>query len=494
MLAVAIIGISLWRLHDTAEATRAMMQKPLTKERLVSDWFANVNAGVRRTAAIAQSSDTSLVAFFADDVAEATKASTHYQRSLEALLATDRERAVFNEGGAARKRFIAARDQIAELKKGNHFDEALALLASDFKPAAKAYLDQMQAFQRLQREDLDARSRDIDALNRAGALWLLVLGGVAVLLGGVASWQITRGISVPLQQAVAVAQRVAAGDLTNPVTTDREDETGRLLRALHDMQQRLAEVVSRVRGNADSVANASSEIAQGNLDLSQRTEVQASSLQETAATMNDLGQTVSANADSAHHAKTLAAGASEIASRGGERVGQVVDTMRAIQQSSNRIGDIISVIDGIAFQTNILALNAAVEAARAGEQGRGFAVVAGEVRTLAQRSAQAAKEIKTLITDSMEQVQSGTRLVDEAGGTMGEIVEAIQRVSGIVAEISVASADQNARVHGLSAAVEQMDQATQQNAALVEESAAAAESLRQQSAQLVEAVAVFRVA
>ncbi|MBI5268056.1 MAG: MCP four helix bundle domain-containing protein [Burkholderiales bacterium] len=494
VLAAAIALISLWRLQDTAAETRAMMQEPLTKERLVSDWYANVNAGVRRTLAIARSSDPSLVAFFADDVAEATKASTHYQKSIEALLSSEREKAVFAQLSDARKRFVTTRDRIAGMKKDGQVDEALALLDSQFKPAAQAYLDGMKSLQQLQREDLDARSQAIDALNRASAGWLLGLSAVAILLGVVASWQITRSITRPLGEAVAAARRVADGDLTQRIVADRSDETGRLLNALQDMQHRLAEVVARVRGNAESVAGASAEIAQGNLDLSQRTETQASSLQETAATMSQLSQTVSLNAESAHEAKNLAEGATRVASRGGAMVGDVVQTMRSIQASSNRIGDIISVIDGIAFQTNILALNAAVEAARAGEQGRGFAVVAGEVRTLAQRSAQAAKEIKTLITDSMEQVRSGTQLVDQAGETMGEIVGAIQRVSGIVAEISTASADQSARVRQLDGAVEQMDRATQQNAALVEQSAAAAESLRHQSTELVESVAVFRVA
>jgi methyl-accepting chemotaxis protein len=297
-----------------------------------------------------------------------------------------------------------------------------------------------------------------------------------------------------VSDAVAVAHALAAGDLTMEVRVRGRDEIGQLLDAMRNMQAALGQVVGAVRGNAESVATASAQIAQGNQDLSSRTEEQASSLQQTAASMEQLGSTVRQNADNARQANQLAQGASEVASKGGEVVAQVIDTMRGIQGSSQKIADIIGTIDGIAFQTNILALNAAVEAARAGEQGRGFAVVAGEVRTLAQRSAEAAKEIKRLITASVEQVESGSALVDQAGTTMNEVVSAIRRVTDIMGEISAASAEQSQGVIQVGEAVGQMDQVTQQNAALVEESAAAAESLKQQSRQLVEVVAVFKLA
>ncbi|WP_290429041.1 methyl-accepting chemotaxis protein [Ideonella oryzae] len=340
-------------------------------------------------------------------------------------------------------------------------------------------------------------AKDQDVASHAteqSARWILVALTLAALVLGIgAAWVITRSIIVPIQQAVDLATTVAQGDLTSRVYTEGRDETAQLLQALDRMQTSLASVVSTVRQNAESIATASSQIAQGNLDLSSRTEEQASALEETAATMEELGSTVRHNADSAKQANQLAQGASSVAVQGGEVVGQVVTTMQEINESSRKIGDIIGVIDGIAFQTNILALNAAVEAARAGEQGRGFAVVAGEVRSLAQRSADAAREIKALIGRSVEQVEKGTTLVDRAGQTMGEIVSSIRRVSDIVGEISSASAEQSNGVSQVGEAVSQMDQATQQNAALVEESAAAADSLKNQARHLVEAVAVFRL-
>jgi methyl-accepting chemotaxis protein len=325
------------------------------------------------------------------------------------------------------------------------------------------------------------------------AVWSL-LALAAVLATGLA-WAITRNLLRQLggepSKAVAVARAVAEGDLTTPIPL-RAKDTDSLLAWLQIMQQGLSKAVNEVRGNSDHVALASSEIASGNQDLSGRTEQQASELQQTAATMEQLGTTVRHNADNARQASQLAQGASSVAIKGGQVVGQVVETMKGINESSQRIVDIIGVIDGIAFQTNILALNAAVEAARAGEQGRGFAVVAAEVRSLAQRSAQAAKEIKVLIGASVDRVQHGSTLVDEAGQTMGEVVAAIRRVSDIVGEISAASSEQSSGVVQVGQAINRMDQGTQQNAALVEQSAAAADSLRQLSMDLVKAVSVFK--
>jgi len=335
------------------------------------------------------------------------------------------------------------------------------------------------------------RAKAVATLGTTMARTLVIGGIVAVLLAlGVAVW-LARNITDPLKYAVKLAQRVAKGDLTARVEVRSKDETGQLVGALKDMNAALLDIVTRVRAGTDTIATASSEINAGNQDLSTRTEQQASSLEETASSMEELTSTVKQNADNARQANQLAATASETAVRGGEVVAQVVDTMAAIDASSKKIADIIGVIDGIAFQTNILALNAAVEAARAGEQGRGFAVVAGEVRSLAQRSATAAREIKALIGDSVEKVGTGSRLVDQAGKTMEEVVGSVKRVSDIVSEIAAASDEQHAGIEQINEAVTQMDQVTQQNAALVEEAAAAAESMQDQAAGLAALVGTF---
>jgi methyl-accepting chemotaxis protein len=315
----------------------------------------------------------------------------------------------------------------------------------------------------------------------------------AIGLAGILGWFIAKAIATPIGQAVMSAQKIASGDMTVSLQAVGTDETAQLLRALDEMRQSLGVVVANVRQNSDSVANASAEIAQGNNDLSARTESQASALEETAASMEELSSQVQHNADNARQASQLASSASAVAVKGGEVVGRVVNTMKDINDSSRKIADIISVIDGIAFQTNILALNAAVEAARAGDQGRGFAVVASEVRSLAGRSAEAAKEIKSLIGASVERVEQGTLLVDEAGLTMSEVVTSIRRVTDLVAEISSASNEQSAGVAQVGEAVAQMDQTTQQNAALVEQMAAAASSLKTQAGELVSAVSVFKL-
>jgi len=320
-----------------------------------------------------------------------------------------------------------------------------------------------------------------------GALLVCVLLAV-----GAAVWLIG-SVTKPLHAAIEVASRIAAGDLSHDIAIDSSNETGRLLQALQRMQTSLLDIVEQVREGSGNVANASAEIAQGNQDLSDRTENQANALQVTASSMHTLESTVRQNADNARQANELALTASSVAVKGGDVVGQVVETMKGINQSSRQIADIIQVIDGIAFQTNILALNAAVEAARAGEQGRGFAVVASEVRSLAGRSAEAAKEIKHLIGASVQRVEQGTELVDRAGATMSEIVAAIQRVTDIVRDISAASSAQSQGVSQVGEAIGQMDQTTQQNAALVEQMAASANSLRGQANALVEVVALFKL-
>jgi methyl-accepting chemotaxis protein len=344
---------------------------------------------------------------------------------------------------------------------------------------------QLEAVRRQQERAQDRYS------NSVGVFAVVTL--LALLTGSAIGWLLIRAITVPINQAVDIAHQVAGGDLTQRIDSTGNSETAKLLEALKNMQNGLVQVVHSVRSGSEGVATASAEIAHGNNDLSMRTEKQASFLQETAASMEELSSTVNQNADSARQANQLAMSASTVAVHGGEVVGRVVETMKGINDASRKIADIIGVINGIAFQTNILALNAAVEAARAGEQGRGFAVVASEVRSLAQRSATAAKEIKDLIDASVARVDQGSKLVDEAGSTMGEVVNAIRRVTDIMGEINAASSEQSTGVQQVSQAVTQMDQGTQQNAALVEQMAAAASSLQHLAEEQVRAVSVFRL-
>ncbi|MET0350765.1 MAG: methyl-accepting chemotaxis protein [Rhizobacter sp.] len=494
LLTAMITLLGLWRLQGTSQATAEMMAEPLTKERLIGDWYRNIQTGVRRTTAIVKSNDPALATFFAEEAKASSKASGEYQKSIETLLRTDEELALFKSISEHRKVYLSSRDEISKFKKEGDVAQATKVFDEVFTPASNAFIADVQKLLDRQRESIDASAARIHATNDSSRNLIMALGLLAVAVGGVFAVVITRGVTGPIAVAVGAAQRVAAGDLGQAIDSTARDETGVLLRALKDMQARLQTVLRDVRDNAEGVATASAEIASGNSDLSARTEQQASALQQTAATMEELGITVRNNAENANHANQLAREANDLATQGGEVVGRVVSTMSDINAGSRKIGDIIGTIDGIAFQTNILALNAAVEAARAGEQGRGFAVVASEVRSLAQRSAQAAKEIKTLINSSVEQVEQGTALVDQAGARMGEIVGAIQRVSDIVAEISSASAEQRSGVGQIGQAVDQMDQATQQNAALVEEGAAAAESLKHQAARLLQTVAVFKLA
>jgi len=335
-----------------------------------------------------------------------------------------------------------------------------------------------------------AGADDTFGKSQVGVLGLLI---AALAIGMGLALYMGRIIARPLQEAVEIARRVAAGDLAAKIAAQNRDETGQLMGALQTMNEGLRQVVGEVRNGTDSIATASTEIATGNLDLSHRTEQQATALEETASALEELTSTVKQNTDNARQANELAMAASGVAVRGGSVVGQVVETMQAIDEASNRIVEIISVIDGIAFQTNILALNAAVEAARAGEQGRGFAVVASEVRSLAQRSASAAKEIKQLIDDSVSKVGAGTSLVRQAGATMSEVVESVKRVTDVVSEISAASNEQSVGIDEINRAVAQMDEVTQQNAALVEQAAAAAQSMQEQAARLASTVSVFKL-
>ncbi|MEA5098753.1 MAG: methyl-accepting chemotaxis protein [Burkholderiaceae bacterium] len=388
--------------------------------------------------------------------------------------------------GAARVKFIKF---LEEGKK----DAARDFLASDFNTLQQAYFAQLENFQQYLIDAMNMGHQEADESYVMARNLLIATNAAAVLIGILVAFLVARSITSTLGEAVKVAETVAAGDLTYRIEVNSTDETGQLMQALKNMNDSLVKIVSQVRTGTDTIATASAQIAAGNQDLSSRTEEQASSLEETASSMEEMASTVRQSGDNAQQANKLAKVASEIAFKGGAVVADVVQTMGAINESSKKMAEIISVIDGIAFQTNILALNAAVEAARAGEQGRGFAVVATEVRNLAQRSASAAREIKVLIDDSVSKVDEGSNLVDQAGTTMTEIVTGIQRVNDIMNEITVATREQVDGIEQINQAVMQMDQVTQQNAALVEEAAAAAESMQEQAKQLVEVVSVFRM-
>ena len=427
------------------------------------------------------------------NMTDASKSLTDNDGAYAKLISSDEERKLHDKFLALWASYQGHVKKALDAIRNGQLDDARQIQAG---AARQAYLEANGALADLVKLNTDgaaASAAHSENTYSSAALWLAIVSLVAGGLAIVMALTLIRAITRPLAQAVSAADRVAGGDLSQPIRFEGKDETARLLEAMQRMQQSLAGTVSSVREGAESVSTASAQIAQGNADLSARTEEQASSLEETSATMEELSATVRQNADSAQQANQLAQSASEVARSGGQVVGEVVTTMRGIEDSSKRISDIISTIDGIAFQTNILALNAAVEAARAGEQGRGFAVVASEVRSLAQRSADAAKEIKSLINDSVERVQSGTQLVDRAGQTMQDIVNSVQRVADIVGEISSASVEQSAGIAQVGEAVTQLDRATQQNAALVEESAAASESLKHQAVRLLESVASFKL-
>jgi methyl-accepting chemotaxis protein len=491
-----VVGIfSVNRIGKVNDATADLATNWFPAMRALGDYRAALN-GIRRAEAVHIMSSTP-EDFAAEELrirnsqADADKAYKAY----EATVSTAEEQVILKDLHEAQMRYHASTDKLLPMSRESvgHISEVRAFFVSESRKSFNGVLDAAKAAIEFQNKGA-SDSYDVAQVNyeqtRLATMAILIF---AVVTGSGLAFAITRSITVPITRAVAVAETVAAGDLTSSVRIDYMDETGHLLSALKRMNENLGSIVGQVRHSSDSIATGSTQISSGNADLSQRTEEQASALQQTSATMEELSSTVRNNADNARQANQLAQGASQVALKGGHVVGQVVNTMKGINDASRKIADIISVIDGIAFQTNILALNAAVEAARAGEQGRGFAVVASEVRSLAQRSAGAAKEIKALITDSVERVDEGTSLVDQAGQTMSEIVSAVQRVSDIVAEISTASVEQSSGITQVGQAVSQMDLVTQQNAALVEESAAAAESLKHQARQLVDAVAVFKI-
>ena len=493
VLMLVIVTISYHRLEG-AKATVHSMLTYQERADIANAWMGKTQLNVTRAVAMAKAAgQPELEAYFAPLVKQTSAEISELQKKLQDSITSDTGKELFADIGNKRKAYIDSREEVfAALKKADQ-PAAEALLTSKMLPASTSYLDSMAKLQAFQ----DARAKDVIDEVEAGLtraeLVLGVLFAVSLGLGVGMAWVITRSVTGPVGEAVRVAETIATNDLSRRIDDQRKDELGDLLRALAKMQQSLRGVVSQVRSASSNISTASAEIATGNQDLSARTEQTASNLQQTASSMEQLTGTVKQSADSARQANQLASSAAEVAARGGEVVSQVVSTMDEINASSKKIADIIGVIDGIAFQTNILALNAAVEAARAGEQGRGFAVVAGEVRSLAGRSAEAAREIKSLIGASVDRVDAGSKLVADAGRTMQEIVGSVQRVSDIIGEITAAAAEQSDGIGQVNGAVTQLDQMTQQNAALVEQSAAAAESLKDQANRLVGVISGFRL-
>ncbi|PHV06472.1 methyl-accepting chemotaxis protein [Janthinobacterium sp. BJB412] len=493
LMMLATNATSIGRFGSIGGSTKAIVERDWPSASAAETIDSAAREDARRTLALFIS-DKGLRAKSYERIDQDKKAIDAALATLDQLTDAPAEKTLLARIAAARAVYTSSFLRVADLVEADDKEKAAALMNSETFPALDALLELTQAMVAQQKADIEGGGRqatgDIDFSRRM----MIAMGVAALLVSAALAYWITASITGPLNEAVAIAQSVAAGDLTTRIEVRSQDETGLLLGALREMNASLARTVGEVRQSTATIATASGQIASGNLDLSGRTESQASSLEQTASSMEQLTGTVKQNADNARQANQLVISASSVALRGGAVVAQVVQTMGSIKDSSRKIADIIGVIDGIAFQTNILALNAAVEAARAGEQGRGFAVVAAEVRGLAQRSATAAKEIKGLIDDSVAKVDGGGVLVDEAGQTMGLIVTSVKQVADIMAEITSASQEQSMGIEQVNEAIAQMDEMTQQNAALVEQAAAAAQSMLDEAATLSRSVSVFKLA
>lgn len=492
MVVVAVAAGEMQR-RKLEHSLQQLGGEELDRIRLIDRWVSMSEATSLKIMAVNKSGDPALGALFAADIVANTREVGNLFTQVEAAAFTEEEKAWMEAFRPKREALVHALKEMAEFKKIGDLAGASAMYDSAYMPAQRAYTAEVRRYGAMQSELTTARLKALEVKRQRASQIGMAVVALLIAFGAWIAWKTTRHIKRSLDQAVHVAQAVSTGDLSVDVNVHTTDEFGTLMEALGHMTKSLECIVQEVRLGTDGVTVASGEIAQGNSDLSIRTEHQAGNLQQAAATLEQLTSTVRHNAATAEEADRLARQAVDVAGRGGEAVTRVVQTMGSISAASGRIEEIIAVIDGLAFQTNILALNAAVEAARAGEQGRGFAVVAGEVRSLAQRSAAAAQEIRTLISDSVSQVQTGTELVEKAGETMGEVVGAIQRVGALMSEINAATNQQTEGIADVNRSVATLDNMTQQNAALVEQAAAAAESLRQQAHALEKSVAVFRL-
>nr|WP_313657087.1 methyl-accepting chemotaxis protein [Achromobacter ruhlandii] len=493
VLLLALTGLSQYELSQIGGINRTITEQTWTEASAINRIDVTTRANARANLELIVNTDPRAAETLFARIDTNRKVIDQALETLRPLFSTEDERQRLRLLEDVRGRYVKSFQGVGALLKRGERDAARQRLLEETLPLLDSLQDHIIEISRIQAAEMaDASADSRKVIDNAGML-NLILSGLAVVLGGLFAWRVSKSITAPLAQAVLVAETVARGDLGQPIHAVTRDETGRLLRALHDMQDKLAGAVRTIRAGSETISSAAGQIAAGNTDLSSRTEEQAASLEETAASMEELASTVKQNADNARQANQLAASASEVAQRGGAVVSAVVSTMGDISASSRKISEIVSVIDGIAFQTNILALNAAVEAARAGEQGKGFAVVAGEVRSLAQRSAQAAREVKTLIEASVSKVAEGAGQAENAGTTMQEVVASVKRVTDIMGEIAAASQEQASGIEQVNRAVSQMDEVTQQNAALVEEAAAAAGSMQDQAHALVGAVGVFRL-
>ena len=493
-LLLALAGLSHYELTRIGDINRTITQETWVKANAISVVDVTTRANARVNLELIVNADPAAADRLFQQIDANRKRIDEALAALRPLMKTADAAARLRTLEEARGRYVKSFQSVGAMLRNGERDAARQRLLQETLPILDSLQDHIIALSRQQAADMDGAGIASQSVIRQAERLNVALSGLALAVGALLAWRVARSITRPLARAVKAAETVAGGELGQRIEAGSRDETGRLLHALQDMQEKLAGAVRAIRHGSETISSASGQIAAGNADLSSRTEEQAASLEETAASMEELASTVNQNADNARQANQLAASASEIALRGGAAVSAVVGTMQDISASSHRISEIVSVIDGIAFQTNILALNAAVEAARAGEQGKGFAVVAGEVRALAQRSAQAAREVKALIEDSVGKVTAGARQAEGAGATMQEIVTAVQHVTDIMGEIAAASHEQASGIDQVNRAVAQMDEVTQQNAALVEEAAAAAGSMQDQAAELVRAVGVFRLA